>query len=299
MFFFFSMLLPDAYTYSGTVVTVLLAGIGTKAGLLGIIRVAGLAGWNELLTGLGVMTGLLGVVFAALASRAKRILAFSSISQAGYILLGAGLGTPMGLFVSSLHVFFHGLFKGLLFLAIGHAGFDGNRGKDDGPLSVPTASKIGVVVGSLSLMAIPPFNGYFSKTLLLEEVGSGWLRWGVLAIGSGTVIYTLKLIRMFKADTCTGNQDRKDHSLIGFAGVVAISACGILFFDGFGGPLNLLSLYHVLVTLVLAATGWLLYLVSERIFGRVSLPSFPFSMDNSLISLFTGFLIVAALLFFV
>ena len=296
--FLFSMWLPDAYTYSGTVVSVLLAGIGTKAGLLGIIRIAGIAGWNDLLLGLGAMTGIIGAGFAVISRSPKRVLSFSSISQTGYILLGIGMGTPAGFLVASLHVFFHGLFKGLLFISFGHAEIGNNYTYGDAIKSVPFSSKIGIAVGALSLMAIPPFSGYFSKTLLLEVAGHGWLRWVILVIGLGTVVYSLDLVRLFIVNTPTSEARKRDLPLLSLAGIVAISAVGVWFIEGTKAIFNLLSSSHISIAFALIIVGIIFYLGLRDRLKRYDPQDFPFNLDNSLVSFFTGFIFVAFLLCF-
>ncbi|MBS3736356.1 MAG: proton-conducting transporter membrane subunit [Candidatus Bipolaricaulota bacterium] len=295
--FLFSMWLPDAYSYSGTVVSVLLAGVGTKAGLIGILRITSLAGWSDLLLGLGAMTGIIGGTFAVAGRRPKRILAFSSVSQVGYILLGIGTGTPAGLIAASLHIFFHGLFKGLLFLSVGHAGIGSEDIYSDKFGPVPAVSKAGILVGSLSIMAIPPFSGYFSKSLLLEGAGYGWARWAIFATGFVTVIYFLKLIKVLLFRAPTGRSGVRKYSLLAFAVTVALSTGGAWFFVGKGRIMSLLSTYHLTVSLLLVLLGGLALPGLWRWLVELESPSFPFALDNALVSIFTGFLFVAALLF--
>ncbi len=294
--FLFSMWLPDAYTYSGTVTSALLAGIGTKSGLIGIIRISALASMNNLLIWLGIMTGIVAAVFAVISSRPRRILAFSSISQMGYILIGVGLGTPAGILAASLHIFFHGLFKGLLFLSVGHAGVGGKDIYKDKISSVPLSSKLGLIVGSLSIMAIPPFNVYFSKTLLLEEAGHGWAWWAILVIGLGTVVYSLELNRALLAGTSTEGFRINDLPILGFTLFVALS--GVIGWVILGGReiIGLMVPHHLAVTFALVPAGGLVLLISWRKLKELEMPASLFNMDTAVISIFTGFLFVISAL---
>lgn len=296
--FLFSMWLPDVYSYSGTVVSVLLAGVATKAGLIGIIRVSTLATLNNLLLGLGILTGISAAVFAIFSNRPKRILAFSSMSQVGYILLGIGLGTPAGILAASLHIFFHGLFKGLLFLSVGHAGGGGRDIFNEEITSIPWGSKVGLVVGSLSIMAIPPFNGYFSKTFLLDSVRHGWVWWSILAIGFGTVIYFLELNRALLIGTTTEDFRATDLPLLGFTIVVAFSAVAGVVALGGQEMVHLLLPHHLAIAFALIpAGGFILLLLGSKI-QKLNTPEKLFDLDNAMISIFTGFVFVLSALLF-
>ena len=297
--FLFSIWLPDAYAYSGTIVSTLLAGMATKAGLMGIIRISVLPSLNQLLLGLGVLTGISGGLLAIIASKPKRILAFSSFSQVGYILIGAGFGTQAGVLAASLHLFFHGLFKGLLFKSVGQAGVGEASIQQNEISSLPLMSKLGLIVGSLSMLALPPFNGYFSKTLLMKEAGYGWIRWVILGIGLGTAVYLLKLNGSLLSTTTKRGFTREDASILAFALFVSVSAAAGLVFPGSSELFKLVSLQHVIVTLALVPAGGLILLVVRKQLRKIDAPYYLFRMDNGVISVFTGFLFVVTLLFLV
>ena len=100
----------------------------------------------------------------------KRLLAYHSISQIGYILLGMGLATPLGIVGAVFHLFNHALFKGLLFLNAGAVEMAiGTRdlqkmGNLTGRLAVTSRTSM---VASLSIAGIPPLNGFFSKVVII------------------------------------------------------------------------------------------------------------------------------------
>jgi multicomponent Na+:H+ antiporter subunit D len=297
--FLFSIWLPDAYTYSGTITSTLLAGMATKAGLIGIIRISILPSLNELLLGLGVLTGISGALLAIVAATPKRILAFSSISQVGYILIGLGLGTPTGVLAASLHVFFHGLFKGLLFNSVGHAGVGEEDLRHNEITSLPLVSKFGLVVGSFSMLAIPPFNAYFSKTLLLEEAGHGWVRWVILTIGFGTAIYLLKLNRSVLFASIESDFRRRDLSVLVFALFVSISAIVGLILPASIELLELMSPHHFIFTFSLIFAGGLTLFSIRKKLRALEVPYYLFKVDNGVISVFSGFLFVVVILLLV
>lgn len=169
--------LPGAYTAAPAPVSIFLAGIVTKvSGIYALIRLAGPEGF-PLGGGLGtvlLLVGAVSVVVGALAAleqgNMKRLLAYSSISQIGYIVLGLGCGTELGVAAAILHFFNHAVFKSLLFLnaaaveqRLGTTDMDqlgglGNR------MPVTNATSL---IGTLSTAGIPPFAGFWSKFLII------------------------------------------------------------------------------------------------------------------------------------
>ena len=113
----------DAYTSAPTSVSMVFSGMVNKAGVYGMIRLVyvifqamDLPALQLLLTMLGTVTMFLGVTMALAQHDFKRLLAFHSISQIGYVMTAAGLGTALGLTGALFHAMNHTLFKGLLFL---------------------------------------------------------------------------------------------------------------------------------------------------------------------------------------
>ncbi|MBS3788198.1 hypothetical protein KGY79_08410 [Candidatus Bipolaricaulota bacterium] len=295
--FLFSMWLPDAHSYSDTVVSALLSGMAIKSGLIGIIRVSGLVDLGQLLLILGALTGIAGAIFALMSNRPKKILAHSTISQVGYILLGIGTGTSAGILAASLHLFFHGLFKALLFLSVGSAevGRDNiDRARD---LSLPWTSKVGLFIGSVSIMAIPPFNKYFSKTLLVEQVNQEWVWFAMLAIGLGTALYTLRLDWALIVEARTDRTGKSDLSIVAVALAVGLSSFLAWVILGSAEMAQLLNFHHLIAYIAIPLVGGLALLGMRKRLSGLSAPYFPFSLENSLVSLFTGFLVIELVLF--
>ena len=130
--------LPHAHSTAPTPGSALLSGLLIKVGAYGLIRTGELAGWGipqaastapwlgTVLIILGVCTMLAGVAAALLQNDAKRLLAYHSVSQMGYIILGLGLGLylgsqgGLGLVGAIYHIVNHALFKAALFLGVGH-----------------------------------------------------------------------------------------------------------------------------------------------------------------------------------
>ena len=123
------MWMPNAYTYAPSVVSVFLAGTATKVAIYALMRILftvfGAADifenfkLSEMLSGLAII-GMIGASSVAVYQNdVKRILAYSSLAQIGYIILGISMASAMGIAASLLHLFNHALIKASLFMAIG------------------------------------------------------------------------------------------------------------------------------------------------------------------------------------
>jgi multicomponent Na+:H+ antiporter subunit D len=113
---------------------------------------------------------LIGVVLALSQWDFKRLLAYHSISQIGYVVLGIGLGTPLGILGGLFHLFNHSVFKSLLFLNSGAVVYSiGTRNLQEmGGLREKMAVTANTdLIASMSIAGIPPFNGFFSKLLII------------------------------------------------------------------------------------------------------------------------------------
>jgi len=131
----------------------------------------------------------------------KRLLAYSSISQIGFILLGLGIGTKLAILGAVFHIFNHAIFKSLLFfnsgaveMALGTRDLRkmGNL-KDALPVTSATS-----MIASLSVAGLPPFNGFFSKLIIIiAAVQASHVGYAIIAvIGSLlTLVYFMKVQR--------------------------------------------------------------------------------------------------------
>ncbi len=178
--------LPDAHPAAPSPISAFLSGIMIKIGAYGIIRVISpnisielpIANIGNILSVIIIVVGILsmfiGVFLALIQTDVKRLLAYHSISQMGYILLGIGLGTKFGLAGGLYHIMNHAIFKGLLFLGMGAVIFRAGSKKlgDLGGLweKMPVTTIV-CIVAALSISGIPPFNGFASKMILGKAVG--------------------------------------------------------------------------------------------------------------------------------
>jgi len=168
--------LPDAHSSAPAPISAMLSGVLIKAlGVYALIRIffnvlgAPLI-FMQIFMVMGVVSIIIGVFLAIAQWDMKRLLAYHSISQIGYILLGMGLATPLGIIGAVYHLFNHALFKSLLFYNAGAVEMAlGTRDlKRMGNLSklLPVTSHTSMVA-SLSIAGIPPFNGFFSKLVII------------------------------------------------------------------------------------------------------------------------------------
>lgn len=181
---------PDAHSSAPSPVSVILAGAVIKvSGVYVFIRVYRDVFLTNSSMGHALMLlGLLSIVVGALGamgqSDIKRMLAFSSVSQIGYIVLGIGTGSAIGFAGAVFHFFNHATFKSLLFVdAAAVAEETGTRDMDKmGGLSerMPITGTSSVI-GLLSMAGIPPLSGFWSKLLIIIAL---WRVSGVLAIAA-------------------------------------------------------------------------------------------------------------------
>jgi len=135
--------------------------------------------WTALVVWIGTITMVVGVMYAMVQTDLKRMLAFSTVSQIGYMITGIGIGTPLAITAGLLHCLNHGFFKGGLFLSAGsvqHA--TGTRDMNQlggiaGRMPRTTATWM-INVGSM--MGIPLMSGFASKWLLYTAaLEAGWI----------------------------------------------------------------------------------------------------------------------------
>ena len=168
--------LPDAHPSAPAPISAMLSGLLIKvSGIYALFRILySVVGLSPALSRLLMALGIISVVVAAFLALGqkdiKRMLAYSSISQVGYIVLGLALGTPLGIAGGLFHLFNHATAKGLLFLNSGSIQhITGTRNLDElGGLGkkVPITSGTNLV-GALSIAGVPPLAGFWSKLIII------------------------------------------------------------------------------------------------------------------------------------
>lgn len=191
--------LPGAYSHAPSAVSALIAATTTKAAAYLLIRVmffvfeprfavevipvAAVLGWT------GALAMVLGSVMALAQSDLKRMLAYSSVAQIGYIVLGIGLANPDGYTGALLHLVNHAFMKGGLFLVAGAVVYRTGLRRIDELRGLSRHMPVTAFVFTacaFSMIGIPPTGGFFSKFyLLLGAIEAGnWVFVGVIVASS-------------------------------------------------------------------------------------------------------------------
>ena len=204
--------LPNAYVYAPHAVTAFLAACATKVALYVLLRLDFVVFQQNLLghdtqfaaflMPLAILAILVGSAVALFESNLKRLLAFSSVAQIGYILLGASMVSVLGLSASLLHMFNHALAKGTLFLAVMCLAMrfaSLNLRELAGAARQMPLTMAALLLGGLSLIGVPGTAGFISKWYLvsaaLDEGLLGAVLIAVIVIGSlMAVVYIWRIV---------------------------------------------------------------------------------------------------------
>ena len=198
---------PDFHTTAPTPVSAMLSSIVVKVGVYGIIRLVTLLFIVEaplLQRWLGLL-GIIGVIFGSLGAlrtyNAKRMLAYSTFAQIGFILVGIGWGNPLALVGAIVYAFNHAFIKSSLLMLMGvvasytkvkTANFTVIEGIGS---RLPRLTGWLVLLGGLSLAGVPPLNGFISKLALIQGGvdRQDWLNL-ILLVGAGilTLMYMIR-----------------------------------------------------------------------------------------------------------
>ncbi|MFA5156790.1 MAG: proton-conducting transporter membrane subunit [Candidatus Omnitrophota bacterium] len=227
--------LPDAHPAAPAPVSAMLSGVVIKTlGVYALVRVIfNIIGFTPLIGSLLAGFGILSMVFGALLSLGqwdlKRLLAYSSISQVGYVIFGISLGTPLGIIGGLFHLFNHSLFKSLLFFNAGSLEqATGTRMLDKyGGLSkeMPVTAATSMAA-SLSIIGIPPMCGFWSKLIIIIAAFEAGNIFGALTCIAVAVI-TLAIFLKFQKHAFL-RKGKEDTAHIKEAGVCMRSSMIIL-----------------------------------------------------------------------
>jgi NADH-quinone oxidoreductase subunit L len=195
--------LPDAMEAPTPVTALIHAATMVNAGVYLLARFypafAGVPGWCITVTVVGLLSALLAGIMALAADDIKRVLAYSTVSQLGFMVYAVGTGS---IFASQLHLLSHAVFKALLFLGAGAiiTAVETRDLRSMGGLGkkMPFVRAV-FIIGSLGLVGLPLANGFFSKDLILEgglANGPLWAYFVMLICVGITALYSLRLVWM-------------------------------------------------------------------------------------------------------
>ena len=203
--------LPNAYTYSPSAISVFLAATATKVAVYIMLRMVftvfssafvQLTPTNYIFLLLGIVGVVLASVSAIFQTDAKRLLAYSSIAQISYMVLGMGFASVLGLTATLVHVFNHALMKGALFMAVGAIVYRVGSSRLDEMNGLGRQMPwtfAAIFIGGLSLIGIPGTAGFISKWYLVLAAieQQSWLITAIVLLGSLlAVIYMWKLVEI-------------------------------------------------------------------------------------------------------
>lgn len=179
--------LADAYPKATITGAVFMCALTTKSAVYVMIRL--FPGW-EILIWVGVIMAIYGTIYALLANDIREILAYSIISQIGYMVTAIGIGSELALNGATAHAFNHIIYKSLLFMAAGAVIYSTGTSKlsELGGLSKKMPLVLGLyIVGALSISGAPLLNGFVSKTMISGAMGDAHLEWPILLLLIATI----------------------------------------------------------------------------------------------------------------
>ncbi|MEM9278609.1 MAG: monovalent cation/H+ antiporter subunit D family protein [Pseudomonadota bacterium] len=204
--------LPSAYTYAPSVVTTFLAATATKAAVYVILRflfsvyqpgfIFETHTLEFVIIPLALVAMFAASIIAVFQQDLKKLLAYSSVAQIGYMMLGIGFANASGLTAAIIHLFNHGITKGALFMVVGayvmRAGGSFCDRLNGIGRQMPVTSAA-FVIGGLSLIGVPGTAGFVSKWVLMQAAfEKGWWWMAILIVASSllAVIYVWKIVEL-------------------------------------------------------------------------------------------------------
>lgn len=203
--------LPGAYAGAPSLVSVFLAATATKAAIYLILRFVfdvfpagefGAVFLRYVLAPLGAVAVIVCSVQAIFEKEVRRILAFSSVAQVGFILLGVSLASVMGLSAAVFYIIAHALMKGALFMGVGAFAISVRARTIDefsGIARDAPWSAAAFAVGAASLAGVPLTMGFLAKWVLVEAAMQAGAIWIVAVIAAGSLLTLVYVGRMLEA----------------------------------------------------------------------------------------------------
>jgi len=237
--------LPDAHPEAPSPISAMLSGMLIETALYAMSRVLFLVYEPEtfqlVIAGLALLTMCFANVLALLQQDLKRMLAYSSIAQVGYMLVGLASGSVWGMQGLFLHVFNHSLMKGLAFLSSGSIVHNANtRDVDElkGIGKVMPLTTAGLFVALMGLGGIPATAGFISKFMLFGsaiDAGLGWLTIAGVLNSAFSMAYYLRVIKNLIGEPSDAIKELKEAPTLMVA-VTSIMALLVILFGIYPEP---------------------------------------------------------------
>jgi len=229
--------LPDAHAEAPAPISAMLSGVMIKCGAYAVARIL-LPGFgqtvvqtSDALAILGIITMIYGGLMALAQTDIKRLLAYSSISQMGYIFFGLVVGSALGVTGALFHVINHAICKALLFMCAGaiiHQTGTRNIKKMGGLAGKMPITCIASLIGALSLAGTPPLNGFWSEWIIFSGgISSGKIFITIVAVISTVITagyYLWFIWRVFFGTTPKELENTKEASWLLYIPIVVLAA---------------------------------------------------------------------------
>jgi formate hydrogenlyase subunit 3/multisubunit Na+/H+ antiporter MnhD subunit len=229
--------LPDAYAESDDDFTAILSAVVSKAGIFGLIIIAAQLGVQSdigldagyVLGWVGILTATFGALMAVFQEDIKRLVAYSSMGQLGYIVTGVALMSHLG-WVSAMYITVnHFLFKGILFLSVAGIILRTNERfmyKMGGLIKNMPVTFVFVMIAIIAMSGVPPLSGYGGKWMLFNALmEKGWYWIAAVAFFSSAVAF-LYMFRLLH--TVFLGQRKLAHAKLREAPVILLLPQGLL-----------------------------------------------------------------------
>jgi len=225
--------LPDAGVAPTTVTALLHAAVLVKIGVYAYARIFLYTfklpdGWQQAIPILVVISALVAAAAATVETDFKRILAYSTVSQIGYIFLGFSMANPEGISGSLLFILMHGLAKGGLFLCAGiviHATHTKDIREMGGLIKTMPITAAAFLACAFSVIGIPPFGGFFAKFMVIMgtvKAGQVWVAAVALFTAVLTMFYLLKVFSMVFLGEAKHPAPEKTPSMVFVVALLAV-----------------------------------------------------------------------------
>ena len=242
----FHMWIPDAYEGAPITIGAFLAAGTKNGGFAAVFRVFPVAlialrlDWSGTFAIIAILTMTLGNVAALMQKSFTRLLAYSSIAQAGYILIGLAAAGPLGITGALFHVLNHGVMKTAAFIAAASVYSRISTTNLDSYSGLGRRMPITAFTLSISLFAlagVPPLNGFMSKLVLFTAAVNDQLWWlalaGVLNSAFSMAYYGWVVKRMYFDDPPVVERLSEPRTLVG---VLVVSSIVIVVLGVYPGP---------------------------------------------------------------